>query len=183
MEIHYFVIILLIVLFFLKIVLIISFPPIRIWNKYQQGKQKKEIEKQVNAQTISLFEAKEQSIKTTFARYISSYLKYSIFQVGYIPSHTLRNFLYKQIYLIDMSEKSVIHYGAEIRDTHKLKIEKGTIIGDRAILDARNGIIIGENVNFSSDVAIWTEQHDHRDPYFKCNSGEDFGVKIDNVLD
>lgn len=79
-----------------------------------------------------------------------------------------------------MMEKSVLHFGAEIRAPQKLVIGKGSIVGDRAILDARNGIIIGENVNFSSEVAIWTEQHDHRDPLFNCNSGDNYQVIIGN---
>lgn len=62
----------------------------------------------------------------------------------------------------------VIYHGTEIRDPYKLQIGEGTIIGDNAILDARNGIFFGKNVNLSSNVSIWSEQHDHRDPYFRC---------------
>ncbi len=42
----------------------------------------------------------------------------------------------------------------------------------------RDGIRIGCNVNLSSDVHIYTEQHDHRDPWFRCNSDGSFGVTI-----
>lgn len=44
----------------------------------------------------------------------------------------------------------------------------GTIIGDNAILDARGGLVFGRNVNLSSNVSIYTLQHDHRDPVFNC---------------
>ena len=44
----------------------------------------------------------------------------------------------------------------------------GNIIGDNAIFDGRRGIVIGNNVNISSNVSIWTLQHDHRDPQFNC---------------
>jgi acetyltransferase-like isoleucine patch superfamily enzyme len=30
---------------------------------------------------------------------------------------------------------------------------------------------MGENVNLSSNVSIYTEQHDHRDPWFRCTNG------------
>jgi len=66
-----------------------------------------------------------------------------------------------------MASDTIIYYGAEIRNPYGLQIGKGSIIGDNAILDARNGIKIGNNVNFSSNVSIWSEQHDHRDPYFR----------------
>ena len=77
-----------------------------------------------------------------------------------------------------MEPAVVFHAGAEIRASENLTIGRGSIIGDRALLDARNGLVIGENVNFSSDVHIYTEQHDHRDPYFRCNSDADFRVRI-----
>lgn len=49
----------------------------------------------------------------------------------------------------------------------------GTVIGDACSLDGRNGIVIGENVNMSTAVYIYTEQHDINDPWFESrNSGE-----------
>lgn len=109
------------------------------------------------------------TFKSFVFSYIDSYIHYSIILTGKIPSHTIRNFLYKHIFLIRMSSKVVLYHGAEIRESQRLSIGEGTIIGDRAILDARNGICIGKSVNTSSDVSIWTEQHDHRDPWFRCN--------------
>lgn len=47
-------------------------------------------------------------------------------------------------------------------------IGRGSIIGDNALLDARNGLTLGNNVNLSSNVSIYTLQHDHRDPEFGC---------------
>lgn len=73
----------------------------------------------------------------------------------------------------------MIYYGLEFRDGTKLKIGS-SIIGDKALLDARNGIEIKNNVNISSNVSIYTEQHDHRDPEFKSNSDESFKVVIDD---
>ena len=56
-----------------------------------------------------------------------------------------------------------------------MTIGNSNIIGDNALLDARSGLTIGNNVNISSNVSIYTLQHDHRDPYFdvaknKCSS-------------
>ena len=62
----------------------------------------------------------------------------------------------------------VFHFRTEIRAPYYLKIGKGTIIGDNAILDARSGLELGENVNLSSSVSIYTLQHDHRSPLFDC---------------
>ncbi len=112
--------------------------------------------------------------------YFFGYRRYIDFKVGLIPSHTIRNFIYRKIFGVKLGKMATIYWGAEIRDHYKLKIGRGTIIGDHVILDARNGIEIGDNVNFSSNVHIWTEQHDHRDPDFACNSSDAFKVTIGN---
>lgn len=114
--------------------------------------------------------------KVTF--YIRGYMRYMDFQTGLIPSHHIRNFIYRRIFLVQMEQKAIIYWGAEIRCHGKLKIGKGSIIGDKALLDARNGISIGKNVSFSSNISIYTEQHDHRDPMFRCNSSDAFSVNI-----
>ena len=60
----------------------------------------------------------------------------------------------------------VLYGGFEVRSPRKLKIGENTCIGHKATLDARGGLTIGTNVNFSSEVMIWTAQHDYRDPQF-----------------
>lgn len=119
-------------------------------------------------------------LRSVALRYFNGFIRYWNIQIGQIPSHRMRNFFYKKVFLIEMDRHAVIYWGAEIRSSYFLRIGKGSIIGDKALLDARNRIEIGENVNFSSNVSIYTEQHDHRDPYFSCNSDESFRVKIDN---
>lgn len=117
---------------------------------------------------------------TTCYLYFIGYMRYADFQTGMIPSHSIRDFLYRHVWLVNMEKYVIIYFGAEIRAHELLSIGKGSIIGDKNLLDARNGIEIGENVNLSSNVHIYTEQHDHRDPYFKCNSDKTFRVKIEN---
>lgn len=70
---------------------------------------------------------------------------------------------------LNIHPKTTIHFRTEIRSPRKLTIGEGTIIGDNAILDARSGLTSGRNVNLSSNVSIYTLQHDHRDQYFRCN--------------
>lgn len=100
--------------------------------------------------------------------YYSGFVRYYLYILSSIPSHHLRYLFYKHICFIRLANNVVIYYGTEIRDPQKLQIGEGTIIGDNAILDARNGIIFGKSVNLSSNVSIWSEQHDHIDPYFHC---------------
>lgn len=106
------------------------------------------------------------------------FYKYFIHKTKNIPSHRIRNYIYKNILSVTMQPNTVIYFNTEIRASWNLIIGYGSIIGDSCILDARNGITIGNNVNISSEVRIWTEQHDYQDPMFNCNSTPDFKVII-----
>lgn len=58
--------------------------------------------------------------------------------------------------------------GGEVRCPWNIEIGDGTIIGHDAKLDGRNGLVIGSNVNLSSGVWIWTEEHNYNDEMFSC---------------
>ena len=71
-----------------------------------------------------------------------------------------------------MKINNAILYGTfHIRKPSKICIEEGSVIGHGVTLDGRNGITIGRNVNFSSEVMIWTMQHDYNDPKFGAVGG------------
>lgn len=118
------------------------------------------------------------SLKSKILNYVYGFNRYCDFQCGRIPSHTLRNFFYRRIWLITIEHKAVIYWGAEIRNGFNLYIGQGSIIGDNALLDARNEIHIGKNVNFSSRVSIYTADHDHSDKYFRGKSDGSYRVVI-----
>ncbi|MBC3787409.1 acyltransferase [Spirosoma utsteinense] len=59
-----------------------------------------------------------------------------------------------------------LYRGFEIRNPWHLTICNNTLIGHNALLDARKGLYIGSNVNFSNDVMIWTLHHDYNDENF-----------------
>ncbi len=99
-------------------------------------------------------------------RMIASVIRINLLIIAYIPSHIFRNFLYKNIFHMNIGKNVVIYYGAEIRAPWNIHIGEGTVIGDKAILDGRSGIKIGKNVNFSTGVWIWTNQHKVNDISF-----------------
>ena len=92
--------------------------------------------------------------------------RYMLFQIGLVPSSHIRRFVYKALGA-EIGKNVVFHFRTEIRGIHRLKIGAGTIIGDNALLAAQRGLTIGENVNLSSNVSIYSGEHDHRDPYFR----------------
>jgi acetyltransferase-like isoleucine patch superfamily enzyme len=85
--------------------------------------------------------------------------------VGRVPSHLVRKMLYRSMGM-KIGQNSSVYMGAEVRHPAAVEIGDNTIIGHGAILDGRHGIRIGNNVNFSTGVWIWTVQHDHNDPLF-----------------
>lgn len=106
-------------------------------------------------------------------------LRYLVYRIGLIPSHHLRKWAYRCLGA-EVESCAVFHFRTEIRDPWRLHVGKGTIVGDNVILDARNGLRIGSNVNFSSNVSVYTKQHNHRDPYFSCETNRKQSVEIDN---
>ena len=92
--------------------------------------------------------------------------RYMLFQIGLLPSHHIRRFVYKALGA-EIGKNVVFHFRTEIRGIHRLKIGAGTIIGDNALLASQRGLTIGKNVNLSSNVSIYSGAHDHRDPYFR----------------
>lgn len=106
--------------------------------------------------------------------------RYLLYHISLIPSNHLRKYLYKGLGAT-IGKDVVLHFKTEMRAPERLIIGDGSIIGDNAILDSRQGLIIGKNVNISSNVSIYTLQHDYRDPNFGCNvEGRKLSVEIDD---
>lgn len=103
--------------------------------------------------------------------------RYMLFQVGSVPSRHIRRFVYKALGA-EIGKNVVFHFRTEIRGIHRLKIGTGTIIGDNALLAAQRGLTIGENVNLSSNVSIYSGEHDHRDPYFRSTPEKTHPITI-----
>ena len=108
-------------------------------------------------------------IKYIFHVY-KGWIRYKLYRLGKVPCHAYRKFILRHIYLLNIANTAVLYGGFEIRAPWNISIGEGTIIGDESKLDGRNGLTIGKNVNFSTGVWIWTEQHDLNDPYFQSNN-------------
>lgn len=106
-------------------------------------------------------------------------LRFLIYQIGTIPSCHLRRTLYKGL-CANIGRNVIFHFRTELRAPEKLQIGDGSIVGDNAILDARSGLVIGKNVNMSSNVSVYTLQHDYQDPYFECTNRHEMSVTIDD---
>jgi maltose O-acetyltransferase len=91
--------------------------------------------------------------------------------LGRLPSRRLRTWLARRALGLRADRDSVLHRWRDLREPDRIEIGAGSVIGFWATLDGRRGITIGRNVNLSSEVALWTLQHDPNDPHFGVRGG------------
>lgn len=87
--------------------------------------------------------------------------------IGFIPSHLIRRFFYR-LAGIKIGSGSTIHTGARFYNPGNIKIGKDTIIGENAVLDGRDKLIIGSHVDIASEVMIYNSEHDIEDSNFQA---------------
>ncbi|OGG01691.1 hypothetical protein A2Z33_05630, partial [Candidatus Gottesmanbacteria bacterium RBG_16_52_11] len=110
---------------------------------------------------------------------------------GLVPSHTVRNFLYRNLFRVQIGRGSSIHWLCRFNLPSGVAVGDNTVIGNDAFLDGRfvrrwdNGqpkiliyirdffspkerpLRIGSNVSVAGEVRIFTMQHDIDDPDFR----------------
>lgn len=79
--------------------------------------------------------------------------------VGHIPSHLIRNNIYK-LAGVKLGKGSSIHMWANFFQPRNITIGEGTIIGNSAFLDGRAALTIGNHVDVASSVMIYNSEHD-----------------------
>jgi acetyltransferase-like isoleucine patch superfamily enzyme len=111
-------------------------------------------------------------LQATARRLIQSWYKYrssaeflALQYIGAIPSQRLRKVLYRHGG-IEIGKNTAIYSGCHFRAPERISIGANTSIGDRCILDGRGGLSIGNSVNLSTGVYIWTADHDPQSPSF-----------------
>jgi acetyltransferase-like isoleucine patch superfamily enzyme len=91
------------------------------------------------------------------------------FFIAYFPSNNIRK-LVLRILKMRLGTNCAIYGKFEIRNPWRISIGNNTSIGHRVTLDGRGGLTIGNNVNISSEVMIWTWQHDYNSSSFEIVS-------------
>ena len=91
--------------------------------------------------------------------------------IGYIPLHALRLFYYRVFFKCKIGKNTYIHRCCQIRKG-TIVIGDNCVIGENCLLDGREGIYLGNNINISSNVSIYTLQHDYNDPDFSTVGGK-----------
>ena len=93
-------------------------------------------------------------------------MRYSIIMTGKIPSFRVRKFLYRYVFCMDITKKTIIYGGCEFRTPWNIHMGN-CVVSVGCIFDGRNGIFVSDNVVFGSGVHIWTEEHSINDELFR----------------
>jgi acetyltransferase-like isoleucine patch superfamily enzyme len=86
-----------------------------------------------------------------------------------IPFHFLRRYL-RRIAGMKIGKGSAVHMGARFYNPKNIEIGEDSIVGERAVLDGRDRLKIGNHVDIASEVMIYNSEHDINDPDFQAIS-------------
>ena len=111
--------------------------------------------------------------------FLEDFQDYLVEIIGNIPSHHFRLWWFKNIYHLQIGVQSSIHRKCRMIHGYNghIVIGNNCVINYDVVLDGREGIMIGDNVNIAEGSAIYTLQHDIDDPHFGTEGGP---VTIDN---
>lgn len=113
-------------------------------------------------------------IRKIINRIKSIFLELEVFflhLVSLVPSHHFRRFCYR-LAGVKIGKGSTIHTGARFYDPRNIVIGEDTIIGEGAVLDGRDKLIIGNHVAVASEVMIYNSEHDIHSPSFEPIYGQ-----------
>ncbi len=85
--------------------------------------------------------------------------------VGIIPSHHIRRFFYR-LAGVRIGKGTSIHMGTRFYDPRNIRIGEDSIIGEDAVLDGREKLIIGNHVDLASEVMIYNSEHNVDSKHF-----------------
>jgi O-antigen/teichoic acid export membrane protein/acetyltransferase-like isoleucine patch superfamily enzyme len=105
-------------------------------------------------------------VSAASVKYTTNYL------LSNFPSHTLRYLWYRRVLGWDIGEGASILMGQYIQMTgirtsgRRVSIGDGTVINQKCLIYTSSGLVIGNNVSISAEVALITGTHDINHPDF-----------------
>ena len=105
-----------------------------------------------------------------FRQYATGFFYLGLKILSAFPSMHVRNFFLRYLYGMTIAPGAVVMGQFRLRRPSRIQIGTGTVVGERVELDGRASLFIGEHVNISSEVMIYTLQHEYKAPGFE-NSG------------
>jgi len=144
-----------------------------LYTRFKRERDKKKILNKSIISNEQMQNNKQNNIKQNvystyrmFEQFSYGLMRYRLILIGRIPSYRIRYLFYRYIYCMDITPRTKIAGGCEFRSPWNIHADNCTI-GVGCILDARAGIVLGQNVVLGGGVHIWTEEHSTDDPYFR----------------
>ncbi len=117
-----------------------------------------------------------------FPKYLLNFLKrlwinytglglFIINQIGSVPSHHFRRFVYRYMFKVRIGRGSIIHWKTNFFEPSGVQIGEFCNIGNDAFLDGRRGLTIGNRVATGAEIMIYTLQHNIDSSSFEVIGG------------
>lgn len=161
-----------VVIVIVVILLLLYFADLTVCKIYCKKKKKIDYTKKISEETI-VQEREESAPKGLGAKVkelLNGWILFRLMCLAKIPSQKYRIMLLKNVFQMDIADRVVIYSWDIIRAPWNISVGEGTIVGSKVSIDGRNFVTIGKNVNISTGINIYTEQHDMNDPYFRSLS-------------
>jgi len=91
--------------------------------------------------------------------------------VTYIPSFTIRHLFLRYLYRMKIGHHSNVHMGVRFFSPHRIEIGDNSVIHFDCLIDGRSGLKIGNCVDVSYQVNIFSLQHDMNDSHYSTRGG------------
>lgn len=85
---------------------------------------------------------------------------------AFLPSHSFRLMILRRLGA-RIGERTSVHRGCHFYNVPGLRMGRNSVVNQGVILDARRGLMIGDNVSISEQAIIYTLQHDLDDANFE----------------
>jgi len=88
---------------------------------------------------------------------------------GHVPSHLLRRFFYR-MFGVKIGKGSTLHMGVRFYNPRNIQIGDDSIIGEEAVLDGRDSLIIGSHVDIATGVMVYNSEHNVQSSNFEAKT-------------
>lgn len=103
------------------------------------------------------------AFKKGFVRIYNWWLDFKLFLIHLVSLHVPFYFIRKSVFLISgvkIGKGSMIHMGCKFFEPRGVTVGRDTMVGDKAFLDGRAPLRIGDHVDIASEVMIYNSEHD-----------------------
>lgn len=95
------------------------------------------------------------------------FIIYLLHCLSNVPSHIFRKLIFR-LAGMKIGRSSFIHSGTVLYQPGNIILGDGTIIGEKAVLDGRKELVIGNHVDIASEVMIYNSEHDINNSHFSA---------------